>query len=109
MLKHPFLSMAVGVASIAFASGAALGAQAASHKPGNEVSFCGTVVKTAECLAVVVSKDESYVINGIAPAPAIGSLVMGKGYVGKPNLTCMTQGATTLHSAMWAVVSDCTM
>jgi len=105
MLSHRYLSGAIGIGLIGLTSAAALAAAAPGPNPGDEVSFCGKVVKTVECVAVM-SGTQVYNINGIGPMPPIGSTISGKGYVGGEISFCMN-GGINLRSAMWKKARFC--
>jgi hypothetical protein len=102
MLDHRFLSVAIGIALLGVTSTAL----AAGPKAGKEVRFCGPVIALVEggCIGVT-SGANTYEISSIGPKPAVGSMIVGRGYVGDEVTTCM-QGIH-LRSAMWKIVEVC--
>jgi hypothetical protein len=108
MLIRSLLTAAVVVA-FGFSSGAVLAAgAAASHKPGDEVRFCGKVVALVEAGCIGVnSGGVTYEITSASPKPAAGTMIAGSGKIGDGATTCM-QGVH-LNSVTWKETEVCTM
>ena len=89
MLDHRYLSVAIGIALIGVTSAAALAAATVGPKPGKEVRFCGPVIALVEggCIGVT-SGAKTYEISSIGPKPAVGSMIVGRGYVGDEVTVC---------------------
>jgi hypothetical protein len=105
MFVRPLLTSVI-VASLGFASSALAAGTAATHKPGDQVHFCGTVIALTEggCIGVM-SNGETFEITSASPKPAVGARIAGAGTVNNEATIC--QEGVHLNPVTWSAAKLC--
>lgn len=90
-----------GIASAAFAG------DPPARKPGDQVTFCSTVVALVEAGCIgVMQNGETFEIGAASPKPAVGTLISGTGTVSGDMTTC--QQGIHLNPVTWQAAEVCT-